>query len=92
MPTVNYDTASLYNLGRLSAVSGQQLERGEGALRRFLTPTPGEPGRQSNAHYRLGVIKEKMGDQQAAAAEYQAALELYPRHEPAAAALKKIQR
>jgi hypothetical protein len=38
------------------------------------------------------MIKEKMGDARAAAAEYQAALDLYPRHEPAAAALKKIQR
>jgi hypothetical protein len=39
------------------------------------------------------MIKERMGDAQAAAAEYQAAIDLYPpRHEPAAAALKKIQR
>ena len=38
------------------------------------------------------MIKEKMGDAQAAATEYQAALDLYPRHESAAAALKKIQR
>ena len=47
--------------------------------------------RQSNAHYRLGMIKEKMGDAPAAATEYRAALDLYPRHEPAAAALKRIQ-
>jgi len=86
------ETASLYNLGRLSAVSGQHLERGDAALRRFLTLTPADPVRQSNAHYRLGMIKEKMGDAAAAAAEYRAALALYPRHEPAAAALKKIQR
>jgi len=86
------ETASLYNLGRLSAVSGQHLERGDAALRRFLTLTPADPVRQSNAHYRLGMIKEKMGDAAAAAAEYRAALALYPRHEPAATALKKIQR
>src|SRR5262245_52099921 len=85
------ETASLYNLGRLSAVSGQHLARGEAALRRFLTLTAADPVRQSNAHYRLGMIKEKMGDARAAAAEYQAAIALYPRHEPAAAALKKIQ-
>jgi hypothetical protein len=48
--------------------------------------------RQSNAHYRLGMIKEKMADAPTAATEYRAALDLYPRHEPAAAALKKIQR
>ena len=86
------ETASLYNLGRLSAISGQHLERGEVALRRFLTFTTTDPVRQSNTHYRLGMIKEKMGNAQAAAAEYQAAIDLFPRHEPAAAALKKIQR
>ena len=85
------ETGSLYNLGRLAAISGQHLARGEAALRRFLTLTT-DPVRQSNAHYRLGMIKEKMGDAQAAAAEYQAAIDLYPRHEQAAAALKKIQR
>jgi tetratricopeptide (TPR) repeat protein len=85
------EPTSLYNLGRLAAVSGQHLPRGEAAMRRFLTLTPADPARQSNAHYRLGTIKEKMGDTQAAAAEYQAAIDLYPRHEPAAAALK-IQR
>jgi tetratricopeptide (TPR) repeat protein len=86
------ETGSLYNLGRLSAVSGQHLARGEAAMRRFLTLTTGDPVRQSNAHYRLGMIKEKLGDAHAAAAEYQAAIDLYPRHEPAAAALKKVQR
>jgi tetratricopeptide (TPR) repeat protein len=86
------ESSSLYNLGRLSAVSGQQLTRGEAAMLRFLAMTGANPVRQSNAHYRLGMIKEKMGDAQAAAAEYRAALESYPRHEAAAAALKKIQR
>ena len=85
------ETASLYNLGRLSAVSGQHLARGEASLRRVLTLAAGDGARQSNAHYRLGNIKEKLGDTQAAAAEYQAALDLYPRHAAAAAALKKIQ-
>jgi tetratricopeptide (TPR) repeat protein len=86
------ETSSLYNLGRLSAVSGQHLARGEAAMRRFLTLTTADPVRQSNAHYRLGMIKEKMGDAHAAATEYQTAIDLYPRHEPAATALKKIQR
>jgi tetratricopeptide (TPR) repeat protein len=85
------ETASLYNLGRLSAVSGQHLARGEAALRHFLTLTTADPVRQSNAHYRLGMIKEKMGDAPAAATEYRAAIDLYPSHQPAAAALKKIQ-
>jgi tetratricopeptide (TPR) repeat protein len=86
------ETVSLYNLGRLSALSGEHLARGEAALQRFLTLTATDPVRQSHAHYRLGMIKEKMGDVHTAATEYQAAIDLYPRHEPAAAALKKIQR
>jgi tetratricopeptide (TPR) repeat protein len=86
------EAASLYNLGRLSAVSGQHLARGETAMRRLLMLTSADPVRQSNAHYRLGMIKEKMGDVQAAATEYRAAVDLYPRHEPAATALKRIQR
>lgn len=86
------ETASLYNLGRLAAVSGQHLARGEATMRRFLALVTADPARQSNAHYRLGMIKEKMGDATAAAAEYRAALDVYPRHEPASVALKKIQR
>ncbi len=85
------ESSSLYNLGRLAAVSGLHLARGEAAMRRFLALPGADPVRQSNAHYRLGMIKEKMGDAAAAATEYRAALDLYPRHEPAAAALKKIQ-
>ena len=73
-------------------MSGQHLARGESALRRFLAMPGADPVRQSNAHYRLGMIKEKMGAASAAATEYRTALDLYPRHEPAAAALKKIQR
>jgi tetratricopeptide (TPR) repeat protein len=85
------ESSSLYNLGRLSAVSGQHLARGEAALRRFLAMTDADPVRQSNAHSRRGMIKEKMGDAPAGATEYRAAIDLYPRHQPAAAALKKIQ-
>jgi len=86
------ETASLFTLGRVSAVSAQQLPRGEAALRRFLALAPADPGRQANAHYRLGMIKEQMGDARAAATEYQAAVDLNPRHQPAAAALKQLQR
>jgi tetratricopeptide (TPR) repeat protein len=85
------EAGALFILGRLAAVSGQQLPRGEAAMRRFLTLTPADPVRQSNAHFRLGMIKEKQGDARAAAAEYQAAIDLYPAHQPAAAALKRIQ-
>ena len=74
-------TSSLYHMW-LGHVSGQHPPRGEAALRRLLTLTPADPVRQSNTHYRLGMIKEKTGDARAAATEYQAAVDLYPRHEP----------
>ena len=61
------ESFSLYNLGRFSAVSGQHLARGEAAMVRFLAMTGTDPVRQSNAHYRLGMIKEKMGNAPAAA-------------------------
>ena len=85
------EASSLYNLGRLSAVSGQHLPRGEETLRRFLAMTGSDPARLSNAHYRLGMIKEKAGDMKGAATEYRAAIDFYPRHQPAADALKKFQ-
>src|SRR4030095_4782437 len=44
------ESASLYNLGRLAALSGQHLARGEAAMRRFLPLTTGDTVRQSNAH------------------------------------------
>ena len=70
----------------------KEWPKAERLYRSLLTDYPGaDPARQSNAHYRLGIIKEKMGDPPAAAAEYRAALALNPRHGPAAAALKKIQ-
>lgn len=70
------EITSLYNLGRLAAISAEHLARGEAAMRRFLTLTPVDPARHSNAHFRLGMIKQQMGDANAAAAEYQAALKL----------------
>ena len=58
----------------------KSIDAAEGRLITGADPVP-----QSNAHYRLGMIKEKMGVAPAAATEYRAALDLYPRHEPAAA-------
>src|SRR5687767_11459055 len=56
-----------YAMGRWAAESGQYLERGEQALKRYLashTPKPGEPP-LANAHWRLGTIHEKRGQRDA---------------------------
>ena len=60
------DFLALYQIGRCAAMSGEQLSRGAAALRRCLRLTPpagdGMPTHAS-AHFRLGNILEKQGDQ-----------------------------
>jgi len=54
---------ALYQLGRMVALTGQQLDRGAAALRRAVTLTPGadDPAR-AHAYNRLGQILEAKGD------------------------------
>jgi len=68
-----------YQLGRLAAITGQQLDRGAAALQGYLqySPKDREPGIAA-AHWRLGMVQEKRGDKTAARAEYEAALKLAP--------------
>jgi tetratricopeptide (TPR) repeat protein len=82
---------ALYQLGRLAEISGQQLARGEAALKDYLqyTPASGEPS-LTTAHWRLGNLYEKKGDQAAARAEYEAALKLKPGFPAARESLKKL--
>lgn len=66
-----------YAAGRAAAESGQQLDRGESALRSYLTHTPGrgEPT-LAGAHYRLGQVLERQSDHTAARHEYEIAISL----------------
>ncbi len=82
------DLAALYQIGRLAAASGQQLDRGEEALKKYLAaaPPPNAPS-PSAAHLRLGNIAERRGDKSAARAEYELALKLDPRNGQAQRAL-----
>ncbi|HTZ21634.1 MAG TPA: tetratricopeptide repeat protein [Opitutaceae bacterium] len=86
------DKALLYQVGRLAAISGQQLERGEASLKEYFhyEPTPNEPPLY-NAHWRLGTLYERKGDKAAARAEYQTALQLRPDYTTAQNALKQLQ-
>lgn len=80
-----------YVLGRTSAESGQQLERGEQALRRYLayTPKSNEPSLAA-AHWRLGMIQQQRGQTENARAEYRTALSLDPKLAGAKESLSKL--
>ena len=85
------DTRFIYQIGRLGALTGADLDRAEQNLRRYLTLTP-EPGEPSHAaaHWRLGMIAEHRGDRTAARVEYEAALRLDPELAQAKEALKRL--
>jgi len=82
---------ALYQIGRTAALSGQRLDRGAAALKRYLghTAGPDEPP-MANAHYRLGMILEQQGNRAGARSEYQAALKLDPSLKDAKEALDKL--
>lgn len=82
---------TLYQFGRLAALSGQRVDDGIKALQECLalTPPPGVPGHDA-AHWRLGNLYEKKGDPDAARAEYRASLAVNPGFEQAKDSLKKL--
>ena len=68
---------TLYQLGRTAALSGQNLDRGEQALKLVLSsPTPESGPSPAGLHYRLGMIYEKKGAKDLAREEYRAVLQL----------------
>ncbi len=82
---------ALYTLGRIASESGQELPRGEQALRHCLELKPAiqEPD-FAGVHYRLGLIAEKGGHLDVARAEYQISVKLDPTFEPAATGLARL--
>ena len=81
------DADALYNIGRLAALSGDQLDRGLAALRTLLTLSGGNNAR---TQLRIGNILEKQGDLPGAKAAYEAALGLDPHLTAAAESLRKL--
>ncbi|HXA79796.1 MAG TPA: tetratricopeptide repeat protein [Opitutaceae bacterium] len=83
--------AALYQIGYIAATTGQRLDRGEAALKEYLTHTPKDTQPSlAYAHYRLGNIYQKKDETDAARKEYQAALALDPHLKPAADALDDL--
>ena len=86
------DANALFALGRTASISGQNLDRGEQALKAYIAdPLPKGPA-VANAHYRLGTIVAKKGDKAAARKEYQQALKLNPKLDDAKKALAALDR
>jgi tetratricopeptide (TPR) repeat protein len=84
---------TLFQVGRTAALSGQNLERGESAMKTYLaSATPPNAPAPANAHYRLGMIYEKKGAKDLAREEYRSALQLNPRLEEAKKALGSLGR
>jgi len=69
------DYASIYQIGKTSALSGQKLDRGEECLKKYLThqPKQNEPS-FAGANMRLGQIYEKRGNKAEAKKHFEAAL------------------
>lgn len=81
-----------YQLGRTSALSGLQPERGLAAFERFLDMQrlPGDPSAAA-AWWRMGQIREASGQLDQARTAFQRALELDPELDQASVALKMLE-
>ena len=84
------DYGMLYQLGRAASLSGQRLEAGEEALRRYLARDNARKAFDGTVHYRLATIRERRGDAQGARSEYELAVALDPRNVAAKRALEKL--
>lgn len=82
---------ALSQIGRLAALTGQQIDQGLAALRQVLTlkPHANAPGHDA-AHWRLGTLHERQGDRTAARAAYQAALLVNPAFAKAKDSLRRL--
>ena len=81
----------LYQTGRIATLAGEQLDRGEQALKAYLK-LPEHRSRTAHAvaRYRLGLIYEKQGRKDLAKQEFQATLADQPRHAEAKKALGRV--
>ena len=82
-----------YQIGRTAALSGKHLDRGAQALTRYLSQDPPpDPGWQSAARWRLGMIYEHQGELQRALAEYERAVEVDPERKEAKDAARRLRK
>jgi len=83
--------SSLYQIGRIGALSGQNLARAEQALLAYLThDVSGNLPSHAWAQYRLGLVYEHQGETAQARQAFQSSLTLDPEHKEAKKALKSL--
>jgi tetratricopeptide (TPR) repeat protein len=83
--------APLYFVGRTSAVSGQRLDEGAAALRRYIaSPRRDTDPPLASAHFRLATILERQGRRDLARREYETTLRLDPEQREAAEGLARV--
>ncbi|MFN7488562.1 MAG: tetratricopeptide repeat protein [Chryseotalea sp.] len=87
----NSNMLVVYQLGRLSAVSGLKLEQGENHLKKYLTyqPKNNEPT-HAGAYMRLGNIYEKKGNKLEARQAYSQSLKLDPNSKDAKEGFERV--
>ena len=83
--------AAQYQIGKIGALTGQELDVAQAALKRYLRH-PAPPGSPSHAaaYWRLGQIEEHRGRLDQARAAYRAALERDPAYGAAREALSRL--
>jgi tetratricopeptide (TPR) repeat protein len=85
------DNNALYQLARIGALSGTNLDRSLQAIDRFLKlPRKHGDSPVAGAHWRRGMILEAKGNKVAARAEYESALRIDPKLEGAKTSLDKL--
>ena len=84
---------ALYHIGKIGALTGQELDVAQASLEEYLQHPPRENGTShAGAHWRLGMIHEHRGDYDGARAAYEESLRLDPEFAAAKAALEKLER
>lgn len=80
-----------YYYGRAASLSGQRLPEAVQALERYLANErhEGDPP-LSSAHYRLGLVYERMGEREKAKREFETSLRLEPTRGEVKAALRRV--
>ncbi len=76
------ETLAHFLYGRVAAISGENMDRGERELKYWLSSAPSTAPipTQSGAHMRIAMIYERQGKKDAARSEYQTALSINPKN------------